>query len=165
MSAAGPQPRTLRDGAHAEPVPGVGALVLAIETSCDDTSVAVLERGVQLRSHLIAAQDVHQLYGGVVPELASRAHVVNVIPVLDEEVALRSLLAEWPPGLVDEIAKYYTIDPKRVFLVGHSNGGAMSFRLGCDAPERFAAIVDLAGPFFMDATKCKPKAPVKENLG
>lgn len=63
-------------------------------------------------------------------------------------------------GLVDEIAKYYTIDPKRVFLVGHSNGGAMSFRLGCDASERFAAIVDLAGPFFMDASKCKPKSPV-----
>lgn len=63
-------------------------------------------------------------------------------------------------GLVDEISRFYTIDPKRVFLVGHSNGGAMSFRLGCDASEHFAAIVDLAGPFFMDATKCKPKTPV-----
>jgi polyhydroxybutyrate depolymerase len=63
-------------------------------------------------------------------------------------------------GLVDEIAKYYAIDPKRVFLVGHSNGGAMSFRLGCDASDRFAAIVDLAGPFFADASLCKPKAPV-----
>ena len=50
-------------------------LVLGIETSCDDTSVAVLEDGVTLRSHLIAAQDVHRLYGGVVPELASRAHL------------------------------------------------------------------------------------------
>jgi N6-L-threonylcarbamoyladenine synthase len=46
-------------------------LVLGIETSCDDTSVAVLEDGRTLRSHLIAAQDVHRLYGGVVPELAS----------------------------------------------------------------------------------------------
>jgi len=63
-------------------------------------------------------------------------------------------------GLVDEIATYYAIDPKRVFLVGHSNGGAMSFRLGCDASERFAAIVDLAGPFFGDASRCKPKQPV-----
>ena len=51
------------------------ALVLGIETSCDDTSVAVLERGTTLRAHLIAAQDVHRLYGGVVPELASRAHL------------------------------------------------------------------------------------------
>ena len=50
-------------------------LVLGIETSCDDTSAAVLEDGVRLRSHLIAGQDVHRLYGGVVPELASRAHL------------------------------------------------------------------------------------------
>ena len=50
-------------------------LVLGIETSCDDTSVAVLEQARTLRAHLIAAQDVHQLYGGVVPELASRAHL------------------------------------------------------------------------------------------
>jgi len=50
-------------------------LVLGIETSCDDSSVAVLENGTTLRSHLIAAQDVHALYGGVVPELASRAHL------------------------------------------------------------------------------------------
>ena len=56
--------------------PGDAArLVLGIETSCDDTSVAVLEHGRTLRSHLIAAQDVHRLYGGVVPELASRAHL------------------------------------------------------------------------------------------
>ena len=51
------------------------SLVLGIETSCDDTSVAVLENGNNLRAHLIAAQDLHQLYGGVVPELAARAHL------------------------------------------------------------------------------------------
>jgi N6-L-threonylcarbamoyladenine synthase len=51
------------------------SLVLGIETSCDDTSVAVLEDGRRVRSHLIAAQDLHELYGGVVPELAARAHV------------------------------------------------------------------------------------------
>ena len=51
------------------------SLVLGIETSCDDTSVAVLEDGACLRAHLIAAQDLHELYGGVVPELAARAHV------------------------------------------------------------------------------------------
>jgi N6-L-threonylcarbamoyladenine synthase len=49
--------------------------VLGIETSCDDTSAAVLEDGRTLRSLVIAAQDVHRLYGGVVPELASRAHL------------------------------------------------------------------------------------------
>ena len=57
------------------------ALVLGIESSCDDTSVAVLERGVTLRSHLIAGQDIHQLYGGVVPELASRAHLELLPPM------------------------------------------------------------------------------------
>jgi len=56
-------------------------IVLGIESSCDDTSVAVLEGGTRLKSHLIAAQDVHRLYGGVVPELASRAHL-ELLPAL-----------------------------------------------------------------------------------
>jgi N6-L-threonylcarbamoyladenine synthase len=55
--------------------PREAAIVLGIETSCDDTSVAVLEGGTRLRAHLIASQDVHRLYGGVVPELAARAHL------------------------------------------------------------------------------------------
>lgn len=59
-------------------------LVLGIESSCDDTSVALLEDGVRLRAHLIAAQDVHKLYGGVVPELASRAHL-ELLPRLVEQ--------------------------------------------------------------------------------
>src|SRR5262245_65794178 len=58
-------------------------LVLGIEASCDDTSVAVLEDGRTLRSHWIAAQDLHQLYGGVVPELAARAHL-ELLPALAE---------------------------------------------------------------------------------
>lgn len=63
-------------------------------------------------------------------------------------------------GLVDEIGKYYAIDPKRVFVVGHSNGGAMAFRLACDASDRFAAMVDLAGIMFNDPSLCRPKEPV-----
>src|SRR5206468_8183542 len=51
------------------------SMVLGIETSCDDTSVAVLEGARRLRAHLIAGQDLHRLYGGVVPELAARAHL------------------------------------------------------------------------------------------
>ena len=58
-----------------------GPWVLGIETSCDDTSVAVLEDGRRLRSHLIAAQDLHRLYGGVVPELAARAHL-ELLPAM-----------------------------------------------------------------------------------
>jgi N6-L-threonylcarbamoyladenine synthase len=57
---------------------GAGRLVLGVESSCDDSSVAVLEDGARLRAHLIATQDVHRLYGGVVPELASRAHLEHL---------------------------------------------------------------------------------------
>ena len=58
----------------------MGVTILAIESSCDDTSVAVIRDGFVL-SNLIANQDIHMLYGGVVPELASRAHQVNIVPV------------------------------------------------------------------------------------
>jgi N6-L-threonylcarbamoyladenine synthase len=56
--------------------------ILAIESSCDDTSAAVISDGFVLSS-LIANQAVHQAYGGVVPELASRAHQANIVPVVD----------------------------------------------------------------------------------
>ena len=57
--------------------------ILGIESSCDDTSAAVLRNGVML-SNVIAGQKVHESYGGVVPELASRAHQQNIIPVVSE---------------------------------------------------------------------------------
>jgi len=57
--------------------------ILAIESSCDDTSAAVLRNQVLL-SNVTASQDVHRNYGGVVPELASRAHQQNVVPVVDQ---------------------------------------------------------------------------------
>lgn len=56
--------------------------ILGIESSCDDTSAAVIGDGV-LRSNFIAGQKVHEKYGGVVPELASRAHQQNIVPVVD----------------------------------------------------------------------------------
>jgi polyhydroxybutyrate depolymerase len=63
-------------------------------------------------------------------------------------------------GLIDETQKRYAIDPKRVYVVGHSNGGAMAYRLACDAADRFAAVVSLAGPFYSSPSKCKPSGPV-----
>jgi len=57
--------------------------ILAIESSCDDTSVSVIRDGYVL-SNLIANQDIHMAYGGVVPELASRAHQANIVPVTDQ---------------------------------------------------------------------------------
>ncbi len=60
-------------------------LVLGLESSCDETAAAVVEDGRRVLSDVITSQfDVHARYGGVVPELASRAHVANVIPVLEE---------------------------------------------------------------------------------
>ena len=58
-------------------------IILGIESSCDDTSAAVIRNGVLL-SNVTASQAVHEAYGGVVPELASRAHQQNVVPVVDQ---------------------------------------------------------------------------------
>jgi N6-L-threonylcarbamoyladenine synthase len=59
--------------------------ILAIESSCDDTSAAVIRDGYVL-SNLIAGQEIHRAYGGVVPELASRAHQANIVPVVDQAI-------------------------------------------------------------------------------
>ncbi len=59
--------------------------ILAIESSCDDTSAAVIRDGYVM-SNLIAGQEVHKSYGGVVPELASRAHQANIVPVVDQAI-------------------------------------------------------------------------------
>ena len=56
--------------------------ILGIESSCDDTSASVLKNG-EVLSNVIANQNIHKKYGGVVPELASRAHLSNIIPVVD----------------------------------------------------------------------------------
>ena len=58
------------------------SILLAIESSCDDTSAAVMRDGILL-SNVTASQAVHEQYGGVVPELASRAHQQNIVPVVD----------------------------------------------------------------------------------
>jgi N6-L-threonylcarbamoyladenine synthase len=58
-------------------------LVLGLESSCDETAAAIVEDGAIVRADIVASQDeVHARYGGVVPELASRAHIVNVVPVV-----------------------------------------------------------------------------------
>ena len=67
--------------------------ILGIESSCDDTSAAVLKNGVLL-SNVTASQDVHMAYGGVVPELASRAHQQNVVPVVDQAIKRAGITKE-----------------------------------------------------------------------
>lgn len=61
-------------------------IILGIESSCDDTSAAVIRDGFLL-SNVIASQDVHKAFGGVVPELASRAHELNIVPVVSEALS------------------------------------------------------------------------------
>ncbi|MBP6098154.1 MAG: tRNA (adenosine(37)-N6)-threonylcarbamoyltransferase complex transferase subunit TsaD, partial [Muribaculaceae bacterium] len=60
-------------------------IILGIESSCDDTSAAVIRDGILL-SNVIASQSVHEAFGGVVPELASRAHQQNIVPVVSEAI-------------------------------------------------------------------------------
>jgi N6-L-threonylcarbamoyladenine synthase len=57
-------------------------IILGIESSCDDTSASIIENGI-IRSNIISGQKVHEIYGGVVPELASRAHQQNIVPAVD----------------------------------------------------------------------------------
>ena len=67
--------------------------ILGIESSCDDTSAALLKNGVLL-SNVTASQAVHEAYGGVVPELASRAHQQNVVPVVDQAIKRAGITKE-----------------------------------------------------------------------
>ena len=68
-------------------------IILGIESSCDDTSAAVIKDGYLL-SNVLASQEVHKAYGGVIPELASRAHQVNIVPVVSEAVSRAGIKAE-----------------------------------------------------------------------
>jgi len=63
-------------------------------------------------------------------------------------------------AVVDDMEANFNIDKKRVFFVGHSNGGFMSHRMACDSADRIAAIVPLAGDVWLDASKCNPSSPV-----
>lgn len=84
--------------------------LLAIESSCDDTSAAVMRDGILL-SNVTASQAVHEMYGGVVPELASRAHQQNIVPVVDaalkkagvEKGELSAITCTLGPGLMGSL--------------------------------------------------------------
>ena len=68
-------------------------IILGIESSCDDTSAAVIKNG-ELLSNVTASQAVHESYGGVVPELASRAHELNIVPVVDQAIKKAGIAKE-----------------------------------------------------------------------
>ncbi len=99
--------------------------ILAIESSCDDTAAAVL-RDIKVLSNVVARQAIHEEYGGVVPELASRAHQQNIVPTVD--IALKK--ANIKPEQLSAIA--YTQGPGLMgsLLVGSSFAKSMSMALG-----------------------------------
>lgn len=103
-----------------------GPLVLGVETSCDETSAAVLEGERRILGHVILSQDIHALYGGVVPELAARAH----LQVLDDVVAGALRQAGVELGDVDAVA--VTSGPGLIgaLLVGVCWAKAAAFALG-----------------------------------
>ena len=68
-------------------------IILGIESSCDDTSAAIISDGFLL-SNVLASQDVHKAYGGVIPELASRAHQLNIVPVVSEAITRAGIKPE-----------------------------------------------------------------------
>ena len=63
-------------------------------------------------------------------------------------------------AIMDDVASKYNVDPKRIFVIGHSNGGFMVHRLACDLSPRIAAIVSLAGAVWNDPARCNPTSPV-----
>lgn len=63
-------------------------------------------------------------------------------------------------AIIDDMSARYHVDPKRVYVVGHSNGGFMSYRMACDRAPRIAAIVSLAGMTWNDPARCAPSEPV-----
>lgn len=88
----------------------MGTTILAIESSCDETAASVCKDG-EILSNIIASQSVHEQYGGVVPELASRAHMQNIVPVVDQALLqagsklsdLSAIAFTQAPGLIGSL--------------------------------------------------------------
>ena len=119
-------------------------IILGIESSCDDTSAAVLRDGVLL-SNVIASQQVHKDYGGVVPELASRAHEQNIVPVVSQALVKAGVTVE------DLTAIAFTRGPGLLgsLLVGTSFAKALSLSL--DVP--MVMVNDLQDIGFIHASR------------
>ena len=102
-------------------------IILGIESSCDDTSAAILE-DKKILSNVISNQEIHQKYGGVVPELASRAHQQNIIPVVDTAIKKANIKKED----VDAVA--FTNGPGLLGSLLVGNSFAKSFAMGMQIP-------------------------------
>ena len=125
-------------------------IILGIESSCDDTSAAVIRDGYLL-SNVIASQDVHKAYGGVVPELASRAHELNIVPVVSEALGRAGVKAS------DLTAIAFTRGPGLLgsLLVGTSFAKAMGVALNIP----IVMVNHLQGHILADFIKQEGKEP------
>jgi N6-L-threonylcarbamoyladenine synthase len=134
--------------------------ILAIETSCDDTAAAVLCDG-RVASSLVASQDdVHRAFGGVVPELASRSHIRNILPMIAAALAqanvtldqIDAVAATYGPGLVGSLlvglstAKAIAFARKLPFIaVNHLEGHLLSARLTDAVPFPYVGLLVSGG--------------------
>ncbi len=129
-------------------------LTLGIETSCDETAAAVIEGTRKIRSDVVATQiPIHRQYGGVVPEIASRNHILSVMPVINEAIERAAI----DKSDIDQVAVTYGPGLAGALLVGVSAGKALAYAL--DVPligvnhleghifANFLASPELAPPF------------------
>ena len=128
-------------------------IILGIESSCDDTAAAVIRDG-KLLANIVANQHIHKAYGGVVPELASRAHQQNIIPVVDQAIKLAGIRKE------DISAIAFTRGPGLMgsLLVGTSFSKA--FAMGLNIP--LIEVNHMQGhvlAHFIDTPEDSPKHP------
>jgi N6-L-threonylcarbamoyladenine synthase len=123
--------------------------LLAIETSCDETAAAVMDE-TQLLSNTIATQEIHQLYGGVVPELASRAHVQRIVPIVKKALSqaqisrsqLDAVAVTYGPGLIGSLVVGVSFAKSLALQLGvpllginHLEGHLFSTNIMPDGPE------------------------------
>lgn len=129
-------------------------VILGIESSCDDTSAAILKNEAIL-SNLIAGQAVHKSYGGVVPELASRAHMQNIVPVVAQAIEKAGIKKED----IDAIA--FTKGPGLLgsLVVGTSFAKSLSLSLGVPLVDVNHMYGHVLAHFIDDEGKDKPAFP------
>lgn len=128
--------------------------ILAIESSCDDTSAAVLQDNIVL-SNVVAGQKIHEEYGGVVPELASRAHQQNIIPVVDQALTranidkkqLSAIAFTRGPGLMGSL------------LVGTSFAKSLALGLGIPLIEVNHMQAHILAHFIQEENMKSPRFP------
>ena len=128
--------------------------ILAIESSCDDTSAAIL-RNTTVLSNIVASQKIHEEYGGVVPELASRAHQQNIVPVVDQALAkanidkkqLSAIAFTRGPGLMGSL------------LVGTSFAKSLALGLGIPLIEVNHMQAHILAHFITDKHMLPPRFP------